>query len=130
MSILDWKLPGPEEERTYRIGGPFQAPIIVKITGVPNCLWCETPVTGLSCDGPLICGDCDMGRNHDGTKWSDEDYKRLRKNYERRIEEYRTIQKTCDHKWEPTNAFLAILHLQQIWYCLKCAEEQMMEFPR
>jgi hypothetical protein len=62
--------------------------IEVEIEGTPKCLWCEEPVLSPSMDGPLVCGSCDMGRLHDGTKWSPADYERLRLNFYRRIAEY------------------------------------------
>jgi len=59
--------------KTYYISqGLLKPPLEVEIEGIPPCLFCGTPVTRPSMDGPLVCGACDCGRNHDGSKWTDE----------------------------------------------------------
>lgn len=55
----------------------------------PPCLWCGVPVAIPSCDGPLVCGPCDMGRNRDGTPKDADDYRRSRQHAQRYIEAYR-----------------------------------------
>jgi hypothetical protein len=57
---------------TYYISRFPNSPIAVEIEGTPPCLFCGEPVTSPSMDGPLVCGACDCGRNHDGSKWTEE----------------------------------------------------------
>jgi hypothetical protein len=57
---------------TYRIARFGQDDLVVEIHGIPPCLYCGAPVTEPSMDGPLVCAPCDMGRNADGTRWTDE----------------------------------------------------------
>jgi len=51
------------------------------------CIFCERPVTELSCAGPAICGSCDCGHNADGTKWSNNDFSQFARNANRRIDD-------------------------------------------
>jgi hypothetical protein len=81
------ELPKSDEARNYRIGLYLD----VTIVGIPKCLWCELPVTSPSMDGPLVCPLCDMGRNLDGTKWTSSQYDQKRRNFLRRIAEYKGL---------------------------------------
>ncbi len=39
------------------------------------CIICGEPVGNASMGGTVICPACDCGKNRDGTKWTDEQYK-------------------------------------------------------
>jgi hypothetical protein len=76
--------------KTYRIGGIFAPEVVVMLPDPPPCLYCDTPVTSPSCDGPIVCAPCDLGQNTDGSRWSDEDYTRLRANANAKIVAWRS----------------------------------------
>jgi uncharacterized Zn finger protein (UPF0148 family) len=62
----------------------------VEYEGAPPCLWCGTPVTEPSMDGPLVCGWCDMGvtRCEDGSvrKWDQREHAERREHFQHAIE--------------------------------------------
>ncbi len=74
---------------TYCIGGPFGSVIEVEIEFPPPCLYCGTPVTLPSMDGPLVCALCDCGCNRDGSKWTEEQYKARHAHCKAMIAKYR-----------------------------------------
>lgn len=83
---MSYKLPAPDEERTYTVGsGPNAVTLVYK--GVPPCLYCGELVYSPSMDGPLVCPECDIGIG-----WSDDDGRvgqERRAHFKRVIEEAR-----------------------------------------
>lgn len=74
----------------YYVGGSgFQPRIKLVINeDPPPCLWCGTKVHSPSMNGPLMCANCDMGLNRDGSKKSTKDFDRSAVHYKAMIEKY------------------------------------------
>jgi len=93
-SLFDYEepeLPAPDEWRDYTISRFWKmSDLHIRIQGVPPCFHCGVPVISPSCDGPLICGSCDCGRNADGTRKTDEQYKANKKHFGMMIDAYET----------------------------------------
>lgn len=78
--------------QTYYIGGGLLGEAIeVQLEGPPPCLWCGDPVLSPSCDGPMVCAPCDMGRNKDGSVWAAEGRSERREHFRSEIKKYRML---------------------------------------
>jgi hypothetical protein len=110
--------------------GLLGRPIEVEIESPPPCLYCGTPVTRPSMDGPLVCGPCDMGRNADGSKWTGAQARERRVHFCTRINEYRA-QQTPPRPPLPIPAsadFPRIIIGNKTDFCLN-PDAHLVEFP-
>ena len=92
---------------TYWIGmGLFGDQVTVEYEGIPPCLWCGEPVKSPSMDGPLVCPLCDMGRNKDGSKWTQGQYDEKRAHFVKVVEEAKAAMPKKEGKDEPVESHL------------------------
>lgn len=81
----------PDEWRTYVIPRFLKASDIhVRIQGTPPCFHCGKPVIFESMDGPLVCGNCDMGLNAEGKTKTQEQYVAGWKHFGEMMDKYET----------------------------------------
>ena len=74
----------------YVVAGFFSPDIELEVPGEhPPCMKCGQPVTARSCDGPLVCAPCDMGKRPDGTQLTAKDYRQQTEHRRAYIERYR-----------------------------------------
>jgi hypothetical protein len=77
-------------KRSYRIvDGIWGDAIYFELEGDPPCLYCGEPVTSPSMDGPLVCGPCDIGRNRDGTRWTEAQAKERHAHFQAELARHR-----------------------------------------
>jgi hypothetical protein len=110
--------------------GLLERPIEIEIESPPPCLYCGTPVTRPSMDGPLVCGPCDMGRNADGSKWTGEQARERRSYFRTKINEYRAAQVPPRPPWPaPTDVVeLKIIIGNRTDFCPN-PDAHLVEFP-
>jgi hypothetical protein len=63
--------------------------VTLNIEGIPPCLYCDQPVVAVSTSDPLICVNCALGRNADGSWWSAEDISKRHEHFDETINKLR-----------------------------------------